>query len=123
MGRVIKSFKVEGEAFIYTFAVGKVYSGEVVGDIIEHDGVFKLFNRKDELITEIHLPVISVKYEHIGGELIAKKDIDHSRTTHTLKTGYPNLIVQPEHAGIDYYANEILVADSIVIDKNNGEVF
>ncbi|MGG0284100.1 hypothetical protein ABEY41_03015 [Peribacillus butanolivorans] len=58
MGRVIKSFEVAGEAFIYTFAVGKVYSGEVVADIIEHDGVFKLFNRKDELITEIHLPVI-----------------------------------------------------------------
>ncbi|PKR82798.1 YqaI family protein [Heyndrickxia camelliae] len=28
---------------------------------------------------------------------------------------------QPEHAGIDYFGNEILVGDSIVIDPVNGE--
>ncbi|MFI8492190.1 MULTISPECIES: hypothetical protein [Peribacillus] len=74
MERTIKSFEVAAEAtnpFIYTFATGKEFGGEIVADIIEHDRVFKLFNRKDELITEIHLPVLCVKYEYIGGELSA----------------------------------------------------
>ncbi|MBT2716892.1 hypothetical protein [Bacillus sp. ISL-57] len=67
MERTIKSFEVIAEAtnpFIYTFEVGKEFGGQAVDDIIEHDGVFKLFNRKDELITEISLPVVGVKYEY-----------------------------------------------------------
>ncbi|WP_350300624.1 hypothetical protein [Peribacillus frigoritolerans] len=65
MERRIKSFEVTAEAthpFIYTIEVGKEFGGQAVDDIIEHDGVFKLFNRKDELITEINLPVVGVKY-------------------------------------------------------------
>lgn len=65
--KIIKSFEVVAEAtnpFIYTFEVGKEFGGQAVDDIIEHDGVFKLFNRNDELITEINLPVVSVNYEY-----------------------------------------------------------
>ncbi|PJN88231.1 hypothetical protein [Bacillus sp. mrc49] len=67
MEKTIKSFDVIAEAthpFIYTFAVGKEFGGKTVDDIIEHDGVFKLFNRRDELITEINLPVVRVEYEY-----------------------------------------------------------
>ncbi|MBL3644004.1 hypothetical protein JMN23_16750 [Bacillus sp. RHFB] len=67
MERTIKSFEVIAEAnnpFIYTFEVGKEFAGQAVDDIIEHDGVFKLFNRQDELITEINLPVVGVKYDY-----------------------------------------------------------
>lgn len=64
MGRTIKSFEVAAGKFIYSFAVGKVFAGEIVDDIIEHNGIYLLFNRKDELITEMHLPVVSVKYEY-----------------------------------------------------------
>ncbi len=49
------------------------------------------------------------------------KDIEHPEITRTINTGYPSLDKQPEHAGIDYFGNEILVGDSIVIDPVNGE--
>lgn len=65
--KVIKSFEVVAEAtnpFIYKIEVGKEFGGEVVTDIIEHDGIFKLFNRHDELITEFFLPVVVIEYEH-----------------------------------------------------------
>lgn len=65
--RKIKYFEVVAEAtkpFIYIFEVGKEFDGQTVDDIIEHDGVFKLFNRKDGLITEINLPVVGVRYEY-----------------------------------------------------------
>ncbi|MFD9627882.1 hypothetical protein [Peribacillus muralis] len=67
MERTIKSFEVVAEAtkpFIYKIEVGKEFGGEVVTDIIEHMGVFKLFNRNDELITEFNLPVVSVNYKY-----------------------------------------------------------
>lgn len=67
MERTIKSFEVVAESskpFIYSFEIGREFGGQVVTDIIEHDGVFKLFNRHDELITEINLPVVSVNYEY-----------------------------------------------------------
>ena len=66
MERSIKSIEVVAEAtnpFIYTFEIGKEFGGQAVDDIIEHNGVFKLFNRRDELITEIQLPVVGVRYE------------------------------------------------------------
>lgn len=65
--RKIRSIKVVAEAtkpFIYIFEVGREFGGQTVDDIIEHDGVFKLFNRRDELITEINLPVVSVNYDY-----------------------------------------------------------
>ncbi|KWW17945.1 hypothetical protein AS888_20760 [Peribacillus simplex] len=71
--KVIKSFEVVAEAthpFIYKFEVGKEFGGQSVDDIIEHDGVFKLFNRKDELITEIQLPVVGVRYEYPVSEVM-----------------------------------------------------
>ncbi|MDF1997619.1 hypothetical protein [Peribacillus frigoritolerans] len=71
--KVIKSFEVVAEAtkpFIYTFEVGKEFGGQAVDDIIEHDGVFRLFNRNDELITEIQLSVVGVKYEYPVSEVM-----------------------------------------------------
>ncbi|WP_258832840.1 hypothetical protein [Peribacillus frigoritolerans] len=71
--KVIKSFEVVAEAtnpFIYKFEVGKEFGGQAVDDIIERDGVFQLFNRHDELITEIQLPVVSVKYEYPVSEVM-----------------------------------------------------
>jgi hypothetical protein len=71
--KVIKSFELIAEAtnpFIYKIEVGKEFSGEVVADIIEHNGVFKLFNRHDELITEFFLPVVVIEYEHLVSEVL-----------------------------------------------------
>lgn len=70
MERTIKSFEVVAEAtnpYMYKFEIGKEFGGQVVDDIIEHNGVFKLFNRKDECITEINLPVVNVKYVYMEG--------------------------------------------------------
>lgn len=69
--KVIKSFEVVAVAtkpFIYKFEVGKEFGGQSVDDIIEHKGVFKLFNRNDELISEIQLPVVGVQYEYSVSE-------------------------------------------------------
>lgn len=41
-------------------------------------------------------------------------DIEHPDITRTMRTGYPNMIAQPEHAGIDYFGNEILAGDDVV---------
>ncbi|PJN89006.1 hypothetical protein [Bacillus sp. mrc49] len=60
--REIESIEVIDGSVVNTIAIGNEVGGEVVSDIIQHDGVFKLYNVKDELITEIKLPVISVKY-------------------------------------------------------------
>ncbi|MES1038987.1 YqaI family protein [Peribacillus simplex] len=48
-------------------------------------------------------------------------DVEHPDIVQALKTGYPNLVAQPEHAGTDYFGNEILIGDSIIIDHKNGE--
>jgi hypothetical protein len=45
--KTIKSFEVVAESskpLIYSFEIGREFGGQVVTDIIEHDGVFKLFN-------------------------------------------------------------------------------
>lgn len=73
MEKTIKSFEVVAEGnkpFIYTFEVGKEFGGQAVDDIIEHEGVFKLFNCNDELISEINLPVVGVKYEYPVSEVL-----------------------------------------------------
>ncbi|MDQ7860589.1 hypothetical protein RCO48_04480 [Peribacillus frigoritolerans] len=65
--RTIKSLDVVAEAtkpVIYTFEIGKVFGGQIVDDIINHDGVFKLYNRQDELIMAVNLPVVCVEFEH-----------------------------------------------------------
>lgn len=43
------------------------------------------------------------------------KDLEHPIITKINQTGYTDLAVQTEHAGIDYFGNEILVGDSIVV--------
>lgn len=46
-------------------------------------------------------------------------NLEHPDITKTLKKGYP---AQPEHAGSDYFGDEILVGDEIVTDPNTREV-
>lgn len=73
MERTIKSIEVVAEAtnpFIYKFEIGKEFGGQIVDDIIENCGVFKLFNPKDELISEINLPVVGVNYEYPVSEVM-----------------------------------------------------
>ncbi|WHY99566.1 hypothetical protein [Peribacillus simplex] len=73
MEREINSFEVAvGGAAVSTFKIGKEIRGEVIEDIIVHDGVVKLYNRKDELITEIIDPTLWVKYVYVGGGGVLK---------------------------------------------------
>lgn len=49
------------------------------------------------------------------------KDLEHPFITEVNRTGYPNLVAQPEHCGTDIHGNEVLVGDSIVL-LPNGEM-
>ncbi|MEK4968573.1 hypothetical protein MKX67_08790 [Cytobacillus sp. FSL W7-1323] len=46
--------------------------------------------------------------------------MEHPEVTQLRRTGYPNLVAQPEHAGIDYFGEEILEGDEIV--EYDGEI-
>lgn len=46
--------------------------------------------------------------------------LEHPDITRVNRTGYPNIVSQPEHAGIDYFGDEILEGDDVV--EFNGEV-
>jgi hypothetical protein len=50
--------------------------------------------------------------------------LEHPDITRCNRTGYPegllNMVNQPEHYGIDYFGDEILVGDEIV--EINGEI-
>jgi hypothetical protein len=48
--------------------------------------------------------------------------MEHPVITQINRTGYPNMVAQPEHNGFDFFGTEILDYDEIVIDENNGEV-
>lgn len=41
-------------------------------------------------------------------------DIEHPMITQIEKTGYPNLMAQPEHAGFDFFSDQIIAGDDIV---------
>lgn len=57
--REINSFEVAvAAAAVSLFKIGKEIRRDVIEDIIVHDGVVKLYYRKDELITEIIDPVL-----------------------------------------------------------------
>lgn len=45
--------------------------------------------------------------------------LEHPDITRTLRTGYPEglRINQTEHYGIDYFGDEILIGDDVVIDE------
>ncbi|MDP1420245.1 hypothetical protein Q8G35_18090 [Peribacillus simplex] len=59
MEREINSFEVAvAAAAVSLFKIGKEIRRDVIEDIIVHDGVVKLYYRKDELITEIIDPVL-----------------------------------------------------------------
>lgn len=47
----------------------------------------------------------------------------HLNVSEPKKNGYINLVAQPEHLGTDYFGNEVLTGDSVVIDPSNGEMF
>ncbi len=40
--------------------------------------------------------------------------MDHPDITRTERTGFPNLVSQSEHIGIDYFGEEVLVGDEYV---------
>ena len=42
------------------------------------------------------------------------KDIEHPDITQARKTGYPNMVAQPEHFGTDIKGDEIVVGDSYI---------
>lgn len=46
--------------------------------------------------------------------------MDHPLVTQIERTGYPNMIDQPEHAGIDFFGDEILDGDEFV--EYDGEL-
>jgi hypothetical protein len=48
--------------------------------------------------------------------------VEHPEITQVNRTGYANMVAQPEHAGVDYFGTEILIGDEIVTDDNTGEV-
>lgn len=48
--------------------------------------------------------------------------LEHRDVTETQRTGYANLVAQPEHFGTDYFGNEVLIGDSVVLDPSNGEM-
>ncbi|MGG3803128.1 YqaI family protein [Metabacillus fastidiosus] len=45
---------------------------------------------------------------------------DHPVIESMERTGFPNMIAQPEHEGIDYFGDEILMGDDIV--EFDGEI-
>lgn len=46
--------------------------------------------------------------------------MDHPMIERIQRTGFPNMVAQPEHAGIDYFGDEILYGDDIV--EYDGEI-
>jgi hypothetical protein len=48
--------------------------------------------------------------------------LEHPDITRVEKYGFTNMVSLPEHNGIDYFGNEILIGDSIITDPENGEV-
>lgn len=54
-----------------------------------------------------------------GGQVM---QIEHPLITKVEQTGYPNMVKQPEHNGIDYFGDEILQGDEVVFDPENDEV-
>ncbi|MFS0593966.1 hypothetical protein AB1L05_20475 [Cytobacillus horneckiae] len=40
--------------------------------------------------------------------------MEHPLVTQIERTGYPNMIEQPEHAGMDFFGDEILYGDEFV---------
>jgi hypothetical protein len=44
------------------------------------------------------------------------ENLDHPAIIQAALTGYANMVAQPEHSGIDFFQDEILVGDEVVID-------
>ncbi|MGG3642003.1 hypothetical protein ABES38_11595 [Bacillus gobiensis] len=48
-------------------------------------------------------------------------NIEHPAISSINRTGYADMVAQEEHQGIDYFGNEILIGDDVVIDED-GEM-
>jgi Hypothetical protein Yqai len=48
--------------------------------------------------------------------------MEHPEITQINRTGYPSMVDQSEHAGVDYFGTELLAGDDIVEDPATGEV-
>jgi hypothetical protein len=44
--------------------------------------------------------------------------MEHPMITQINRIGYPNMVAQHEHAGIDYFGNEVLQGDEIIEDND-----
>ncbi|HHY74067.1 MAG TPA: hypothetical protein GX497_12775 [Bacillus bacterium] len=49
-------------------------------------------------------------------------NIEHHQITRTFRTGYPNVVAQPEHFGTDYFGDEVLEGDDYIEDTNTDEI-
>lgn len=47
------------------------------------------------------------------------RDIEHPDITQVNKKGYQNLMAQPEHFGIDFFGDEVLIGDEVVITQED----
>jgi hypothetical protein len=50
--------------------------------------------------------------------MIMLHDLEHPSITEVNRTGYANLVSQPEHAGTDVFGDEVLAGDDVVFDGN-----
>ncbi|AKO92678.1 hypothetical protein BEH_11585 [Priestia filamentosa] len=48
--------------------------------------------------------------------------MEHPEITQINRTGYPSMVEQSEHTGVDYFGTELLAGDDIVEDPATGEV-
>ncbi|WP_110928389.1 hypothetical protein [Bacillus massiliglaciei] len=62
--RTIKSIEVDARRWVHSIEIGNKYADKIVEDIIERDGQYMLFDQNDELIAEINLPVLCVRYQY-----------------------------------------------------------
>ncbi|MGG3943399.1 hypothetical protein ABEV54_18390 [Peribacillus psychrosaccharolyticus] len=63
MEQIIAALEVVAKGFNAPFVVGEVAGKEVIGDIIEKDGIYKVFNQQDELIYEIKDCPVIITYQ------------------------------------------------------------
>lgn len=63
MEQIIAAVEVIAKGFNAPFVVGEVAGKEVIGDIIEKNGNYKIFNQQDELIYEIKGCPVIISYQ------------------------------------------------------------
>lgn len=48
--------------------------------------------------------------------------LQHPSITRTMQLGYPIMANSEEHVGVDYFGDEILANDQIVVDEEKNEI-